>query len=396
MPHTMLNPSASKDKSLLVITASVLALHFVLVLWAALTNSYVPPRHLPSPKRLVVQTITLSPKPTTTSLITENIEIEKPYEQPAQQTPPIPHQTLPVEIPPPPQPQPPLPPDPVPQEIAVSAPVDAPEPKPEPAAPKPKEEIKPPTPKPTTPKKTTPAKTTPVKPVVKTKPKPPVKPKPTPKPAPTPKAPTKTENTKAAAKTEKDNADKIVADKKAAEKVAAEKKAADKIVAEKRVAAELQLKKEAEQQAAVKARQQELLSQAQERIAKIGQSRDKVTTNKLAALSESSIPATITSLHVDAVSSGSTPLNDREITYRDELASRLKLLLKLPEYGEVKVKLTLGRAGKVVKVEVLSAESTINRKHIEKTLPNLTFPSFGTNFGELQQYTFAVTLSNEL
>ena len=88
-------------------------------------------------------------------------------------------------------------------------------------------------------------------------------------------------------------------------------------------------------------------------------------------------------------------LNDKEIGYRDELAGRLKLLLRLPEFGEVKIKLTLSRAGKVAKVSIVSAESAANRTYIEKTIPTLSFPSFGNNFGTLPEYTFLISLSND-
>ena len=89
-------------------------------------------------------------------------------------------------------------------------------------------------------------------------------------------------------------------------------------------------------------------------------------------------------------------MGDHEVSYRDELANRLKLLLRLPEYGEVKVKLTIERSGKIAKVLIISSESSANRKYIEKTLPGLTFPQFGTRFGDVDQYTFSITLGNEL
>lgn len=143
------------------------------------------------------------------------------------------------------------------------------------------------------------------------------------------------------------------------------------------------------------ARQQALVSQAQERIAKIAQSRDKINPTK----SEKSpliAVAPITNLQVDELP-GAAPssLNDEEALYRHELAGRLKLFLRLPEYGMVKIKLTVDSKGKVVKVVVVSAESTLNKQYVEKTVPTMTFPSFGNRFGGADQHTFAVTLTNE-
>lgn len=251
----------------------------------------------------------------------------------------------------------------------------------------PKKEDKKPTPvKKAEPKKAEPKKNEPKKPA-------PIKPAP-PKPSkmeaptkPAKKAEAPVKNNKATPVVQKTE---VQADKIAADKSAAEKKAAAQRVAEQ------QRKKETEQKAA-QARRQELLAQAQERIAKIGVSRDKLSPGKSPAMPVSAPPSAITTLHIDGLAGANAPvLSDREVRYRDELAGRLKLLLRLPEYGEVKIKLTLERSGKVAKVVVVSAESAINRKHIEKTLPSLTFPAFGINFTNAEQYTFVVTLSNEL
>lgn len=144
---------------------------------------------------------------------------------------------------------------------------------------------------------------------------------------------------------------------------------------------------------AAKAKRQQLLAQAQQSIAKVSQTQDR-----LGAMSSTSakLPAMIENLHVEAAVLGDVSrLSKQEVSYYDELASRLKLLLRLPEYGEVKIKLTLERSGKFVKVMIVSAESSGNKKYVEKTIPTLTFPSFGSNFDEAAQYTFVISLSNE-
>lgn len=81
--------------------------------------------------------------------------------------------------------------------------------------------------------------------------------------------------------------------------------------------------------------------------------------------------------------------------YYGALAARLRAGLRLPELGEVRIRLTLNRAGRVVKVETLNAESEYNKQHVEKMLPKLQFPPFGKNFGNASQHTFTITLTND-
>ena len=123
------------------------------------------------------------------------------------------------------------------------------------------------------------------------------------------------------------------------------------------------------------AKQKELLAQAQASMAKI-----KAT--KLPKLQ------VLPDISREEMASWSTA----EVGYRDELASRLQILLRLPEFGEVKIKLTLARSGRVIKLDILSAESSVNRKYIEKTLPTLTFPPFDRNFESKDEHTFSITL----
>jgi colicin import membrane protein len=146
-----------------------------------------------------------------------------------------------------------------------------------------------------------------------------------------------------------------------------------------------------------KERQQALISQAQERIAKITPSHDKIATSQTPTLVEMALPGPISNLKVDSASeSGVTSFGGREASYHDELASRMKLLLRLPEYGDVKMKLTLDRTGKVLNVAISSAQNANNRKYIEKAVFALSFPPFGNHFGDETQHTFSITFSNDL
>lgn len=147
---------------------------------------------------------------------------------------------------------------------------------------------------------------------------------------------------------------------------------------------------------AEKKRQQKLFSEVQERIAKIDESRHKGTSGSLKneKLAEAH---TIKSLQTDAITADpkAPPLSHKEISYHNELVGYLKLNLRLPEYGDVKLKLTINRSGKVVSLVIVSTESIANRKYIEKKLPTLKLPGFGSNFGSDPEYTFSITLTSE-
>lgn len=148
---------------------------------------------------------------------------------------------------------------------------------------------------------------------------------------------------------------------------------------------------------AAKARQKELLAKAQENLAKIGKTRDKVSSSPSAFSDKSTLPQLVGGLEIDALPSlkGGGALTAKEGSYRDEVAFRLKLALKLPDYGKIKMKLILDRSGKVKTYDILSSESSKNREYIERSIRTLAFPNFGTNFEGLSEYTFIITLHNE-
>ena len=89
-------------------------------------------------------------------------------------------------------------------------------------------------------------------------------------------------------------------------------------------------------------------------------------------------------------------LGSQERSYYDELIMRLKISLKLPEFGEVKALLTLNRLGKVIKAQVTSSKSSKNRKYIEAMLPTLSFPPFGQNFNSEKDHSFTLTLNSDV
>lgn len=96
--------------------------------------------------------------------------------------------------------------------------------------------------------------------------------------------------------------------------------------------------------------------------------------------------AIVHSLEVDAV----------EISgYEEVLSFHLRQVLRLPEFGQVNVKLTVDSEGHVVSVEMIGTESVLNSKYLEKALPSIQFPPFGKHFHNEAKHTFLVTLTND-
>jgi colicin import membrane protein len=336
-------------------------------------------------EKLIVKTIQLNPSRT---IIADNTPSQPVQESPKEEPPPPPPpekilEPLPIEeivpIAPEPLPEPPLPEPPKPE------PVKQEPPKPEPI----KEE--PPTPAPVKVEE---------KPKPVEKPKPQDKPKvvkkeqpPAPKkqPAPTPK--------KEVAKPKEAPKPKKVAEKPPAKKPAAPKpiaKAPTPSAPKKEEKPQPPLPDPAIEAArlAQQAKQKALLEKARSSISKINKGYD---TSSVSMASDLNIKK-IDSLTIDTITAvgQDSNLNHKEVGYIDELVGRLKLSLRLPEYGDVKVKLTLDRSGKVSKFEVVKFESEANKKYLEKKIPGLSFPSFGNNFSGAENYTFTITLSNEL
>lgn len=332
---------AQRDKSLLPISAGVIVVHFLLIFYSALFFT----SHIPVPKdrdRLVVKTVKLNPR-------------QSQFNPPKQAAPapiappePIPEPVAEVE---------PAKPEPLPEPEKI--PEKAPEPLPEPAPkPEPKPEPKPVAPKPLPKKKPVLKKSAP-----KTPPKP-VKKQPPPKPP----APVKKETPK-----------------KPEPKKETPKKAAETPPSPPRPDPQIEAKKQ---------KQKALLDSARSAIANVDRKSGQI--KETGSLEKVALPSQLGALSIDLpqISSDSN-LSVMERGYRDELASRLKLMLKLPEYGVVKLKLTLNRQGKVTDVTIIQSDSAANKSHIKKALPPLTFPSFGDNFPGLDSYTFQVTLNSE-
>jgi hypothetical protein len=79
-----------------------------------------------------------------------------------------------------------------------------------------------------------------------------------------------------------------------------------------------------------------------------------------------------------------------EYTGRDIIASILQSELELPEYGEVKIKLLIGKSGTLDDLEILEARSQKNAEFLKKRLPELSFPCLN------EVTTLTIVFSNAL
>ncbi|MBA3957363.1 MAG: hypothetical protein H0X51_03065 [Parachlamydiaceae bacterium] len=345
---TLLFPQLQKhphDRALNAIAITVIAVHLTFLLIALLVHSQ-PDVKVKKPERLIVKTIALTP--------TLPQKIDSKTTQEAKKA-NAPAQAVSAE--------------------PISAPAPMVEPAPPQSTPKPKSE--------SLQKKETP-KPAPTKKAAEKKPAATKKPETKPKATAKKKIEPKKEVPKAQPKKESKPKQPPAAKPKAEPKPEKPKVDPQVEAANAKAAAENQAKR------------RELIANAQKNIANIKQG-DTLNSKQTSALASAAVPGKISALHIEGLSDGANDsLSTQERSYYDELASRLKLLLRLPEYGEVKIKLTLERSGRFVKVSVVSAKSSANRAYIEKTLPSVRYPGFGKNFESQDQYTFGITLSNDL
>jgi outer membrane biosynthesis protein TonB len=83
--------------------------------------------------------------------------------------------------------------------------------------------------------------------------------------------------------------------------------------------------------------------------------------------------------------------DDGEGAEEETLASFLHTSLNLPEFGEVKIQMTIKKDGTVARLSVLQAESHKNKAYLEKHLPLLKFPLILD-----KEKTFTFTFCNEI
>lgn len=129
-------------------------------------------------------------------------------------------------------------------------------------------------------------------------------------------------------------------------------------------------------------RQRDLIAKAQQSISKIDKERAKLSpsqSGKSSLLSQLSF---------------NEELEAGEIGYYEDLAGRLKSMLRLPERGDVEIELTISRAGTFQGVKVVKTKSDINRDYVVKAIKELRYPPFNKHFDGEKEHTFKITLSD--
>lgn len=135
-----------------------------------------------------------------------------------------------------------------------------------------------------------------------------------------------------------------------------------------------------------------LLKDLEESIAKIEKKSDK-GASKTPALSRKSLAPI--ALQIDSPSSEFSNETKEGGDYTEILVDHLHQCLSLPDYGEVKIQLSLRQDGTVCKVVVLKAQSEKNKQYLESNLPPLKFPRFDGPYASKKEYTFILTFCNE-
>ncbi|MBM3208611.1 MAG: hypothetical protein FJZ57_08475 [Chlamydiae bacterium] len=136
----------------------------------------------------------------------------------------------------------------------------------------------------------------------------------------------------------------------------------------------------------------DLLNELEKKIANLDSVKDHSSKKTHITVPDRIDPSTITKYS----SSDSFDFMDSTESYAEYLAIFLKQELKLPDFGEVKVEITLNKDGTVEKCLVLNSESIKNRKYLEERLPKLTFPNFKTNKTSKEKQHFVLTFCNEM
>lgn len=128
-------------------------------------------------------------------------------------------------------------------------------------------------------------------------------------------------------------------------------------------------------------KRKELIAKAQESIAKI-------------TLADANIVTHSPNLTVPELKANMAESAHEDAGYQEELAERLRMLLRLPIDGQVKIKLTLNRQGKFITLAILDSDNKLNSEYVEKEVPKISFPPFSRQFKDYEQYTFPITLKS--
>jgi len=127
----------------------------------------------------------------------------------------------------------------------------------------------------------------------------------------------------------------------------------------------------------------QLRQDLQNSIAKLTKKRDKDSSKNTLQ-----VPKWTPQLKVEQVGTSDVAV------FTSALIACLQNALDLPERGAVKVKLTLKKEGKFVKMHLISSESALNSKFLEREIPVVSYPSFSGQLKQEKEHTFVITFCN--
>jgi len=130
---------------------------------------------------------------------------------------------------------------------------------------------------------------------------------------------------------------------------------------------------------------------ARQKLANIKQSSENLQANALAA-ADLTIPNVVSSLQIDGIPVTASGLIASDTSYQGKIKFRLEQNLRLPERGEVEIKLTLNKSGKLVKFETAGSHNSKNRLYLEQKLPTIIFPEFDASLEGESQHLFTIQL----
>lgn len=88
-----------------------------------------------------------------------------------------------------------------------------------------------------------------------------------------------------------------------------------------------------------------------------------------------------------------TTIAQAEQDYTESLVAYLQAILVLPEYGDVRVSITILENGTVKSIKIIDSKSKKNRSYIEEKLPKMQLPPLVRPFS--QEHTFTISITND-
>jgi len=69
-------------------------------------------------------------------------------------------------------------------------------------------------------------------------------------------------------------------------------------------------------------------------------------------------------------------IKEENVNYYERLIYEMQMLLRLPEFGQIKMRLVINKNGSISDMEILSSKSKGNEAYLKRMLPTLEFPWF--------------------